>query len=279
MMSVRAAVSQAAELHVGVFQKQMQCFCRPHTPVRSLFVAALAVASFSGAAWGDSFYASYLAPGVTTPLGITSNYETFDTITPGSNPSSFATNFNGSSYTGTYTGAGLQWLGANQYGGAGGTGTYPEIFTSIGYTLTLDKSANYFGLWFSALDAGNLLQFYNNSTLVYSFTPADFIKLVGNCPGGKFCGNPNPGFLNADSSQQFAYLNFYDQTGTFNKIVFSEVSGAAGGFESDNHAVATLSGPPGGTQITTVPEPAALSLAGLLLIGIYAGRKRRFPNT
>lgn len=252
----------------------MQCFCRTRTPVRSLFVAALAVVSFSGAAWGDSFYASYLAPGVTTPLGITTNYESFDTVTPGSTPSSFVTNFNGSSYTGTYTGSGLTWLAANEYGGAGGTGTYPEVYTSPGYTLSLNNSANYFGLWFSALDAGNLLQFYNNSTLVYSFTPADFIKLVGNCPGGDFCGNPNPGFLHDDSSQQFAYLNFYDENGAFNKIVFSE-NGGVGGFESDNHAVAMLTGPPGGTQITSVPEPAALSLAGLLFVGVYAGRARR----
>jgi hypothetical protein len=240
-----------------------------------LSVAALVAVSFSGAAWGDSFYASYLAPGVMTPQGITTYFETFDSITPGSNLSSYVTNFNGSPYTGTYTGSGLQWVAANQYGGAGGTGTYPEIYTTTGYTLSLSAGVNYFGLWFSALDAGNLLQFYNNNTLVYSFTPADFIQLVGSCPGGKFCGNPNSQFLNADSTQQFAYLNLYDQTGTFNKIVFSETIPADGGFESDNQAVAMLSTTPGGTQITNVPEPAALALAGLIFVGAYCGYRRR----
>lgn len=239
-------------------------------PVRSLFAAALATVSFSGAALGDTFYASYLAPGITTPAGVTSNYETFNSITPGS-AFSFTTNFNGSSYTGTYSGSGV-WLAANQYGGSGGTGTYPEVFAGPGYSLTLNKAANYFGLWFSALDAGNLLQFYSNNTLVYSFTPADFIKLVGACPGGKFCGNPNPQFLHNDSGEQFAYLNFYDQNGTFNKVDFTE--GGGGGFESDNHAVALLSGPPGGTPITAAPEPGTLGLAGLGCFGFWLAIKR-----
>ena len=245
------------------------------TLVRNLSVAGLAAVSFSGAAFGDSFLASFLGPGVQTPQGITTNFETFDSITPGSTQP-FTTNFNGSSYTGTYSGD-VNWNAANQFGGAGGTGTYPVTFTDSGYTLTLNKGANYFGLWISALDLGNVLQFFNNGTLVDSFTPADLIKLVGNCPGGAFCGNPNSSFLHDNASQQYAYVNFFDESGAFNTIVFSELN-HLGGFESDNQAVAMLSAPPGGTPITTLPEPAMLAFSGLVFLAAYAGLKRLRRN-
>ena len=32
------------------------------------------------------------------------------------------------------------------------------------------------------------------------------------------CGNPNPAFNNQDPGEQYAYLNFFDSNGTFNKI-------------------------------------------------------------
>ena len=210
-------------------------------------------------AYGDSFLASYLAAGVQAPQA-TANYETFSSITPGSAVSPFITNFNGSTYTGTYTGS-VGWYAADQYGGAGGTSTYPETFS--GYSVVINPSANYFGLWFSALDVGNQLQFYRDNTLLYTFTPQDFIQLVGACPGTAFCGNPNSQFLGQNSGQQYAYLNFYDSDGLFNKIVFGESGG--GGFESDNHAVAVLSAAPGGTPINPTPEPAPV---GALLLGL-----------
>ena len=91
------------------------------------------------------------------------------------------------------------------YGGAGGSGYYPTV-TDDNYLLTLTTlgdvpGVNYFGLWFSALDGGNQLQFYEGSTLLYTFTPAMFQTLVGACPGSAFCGNPNNG---KDAGEQFA---------------------------------------------------------------------------
>ena len=235
----------------------------PSIPVRAMAIGALTIAGASYG-FGDTITASYLAAGVQTPAGITTHYETFTNAS--SHP--FTTNFNGSSYIGTYSG-GVTWQNANAYGGAGGTGKYPT--TSSSYTLTINTTANYFGLWFSALDAGNQLQFYRDRTLLYSFTPADFIGLVGNCPGTGFCGNPNN---HADPKEQFAYLNFYDANGAFNKVVFSQLTSA--GFESDNHAVAMLSGPPGGTVIPRAPEPATLGafLLGAGLIGLVQLRRR-----
>ena len=236
----------------------------PSTPVRAVALGALSLAGAS-LGFGDTIQASFLAAGVQTPTGITTNYETFNTAS--SVP--FTTNFNGSGYTGTYTG-GVRWNAANAYGGAGGSGKYPT--TSSSYTLTINPSANYFGLWFSALDSGNQLQFYRDSSLLYSFTPADFISLVGTCPGTGFCGNPNN---HADPNEQFAYLNFYDSNGAFNKVVFTQLTSA--GFESDNHAVAMLSGPPGGTVIPKAPEPATWGafLLGGALIGFTQLRRRR----
>ncbi len=169
----------------------------------------------------------------------------------------------------SYSG-GFQSYGADEYGGAAGTGRYPEIFSSGGsYTLNLSASGtlpgvNYFGLWFSALDAGNLLQFYNGSTLVYSFTPADFITLVGACDGSNpFCGNPNnPG---EDSGEQFAFLNFFDTDGYVTAIVFSESGG--GGFESDNHTAGYLDPIHSSGTLIYTPEPGSF---GLLLIAAAA---------
>ncbi len=180
--------------------------------------------------------------------------------------------------SGSYSG-GLVMYSADQYGGAGGAGYYPELFASGGsYTLNLTTSGNlpgvnYFGMWFSALDAGNQLQFYENNTLLMTFTPAEFQSLVGACPSSSnaFCGNPNANFKGDDSGEQFAFLNFFDQNGYFNKIVFTETGG--GGFESDNHTVGYLNPPtPSGTIISgETPEPGSfvLLLSGMIaLIGL-----------
>ncbi|HLH02394.1 MAG TPA: PEP-CTERM sorting domain-containing protein [Bryobacteraceae bacterium] len=226
--------------------------------------------AFAGSAFCDSFQTTFLAAGVETPLGITSHYETFDGIAPGANNLPFTTTYNNSGFTGTYSGA-IDWYAADVFGGASGKATYPETFS--GYTVTINPSVNYFGLWFSALDAGNQLSFYRDNTLLYTFTPADFIRLVGNCPGSGFCGNPNANFQGGDNGQQYAYLNFYDSNGTFNKIVFSETGG--GGFESDNHAVGLLASAPGGTPVTT-PEPATTAALGMVLAaGGLIYRKKR----
>jgi hypothetical protein len=181
------------------------------------------------------------------------------------------------SITGVYSGA-LSISNDHTWGGAGGTGYYATV-TNNHYTLTLSTSGsvpgvNYFGLWFSALDAGNELQFYKGDTLIYSFTPALFSSLVGACPNASnaFCGNPNNG---NDTGEQFAYLNFFDTTGYFDRIVFTETSTIAG-FESDNHTVGYMNPiDPTGTVIGATPEPGSIVL---LLTGLLAlvGFKSRF---
>jgi hypothetical protein len=97
--------------------------------------------------------------------------------------------------------------------------------------------------------------------------------LVGACPNASnaFCGNPNNG---QDTGEQFAFLNFYDTVGYFNKIVFTETGTA--GFESDNHTVGYMNPvDPTGTVIGATPEPGSMVL---LLTGLLAliGFKSRF---
>jgi hypothetical protein len=245
------------------------------------FGAAVLIGVASQASFADTFAPTYLGPGVQTPTGITTNYNTFDGLTY--NGSSLVTNFNGSSITGTYTGS-VQIENASQFGGAGGVGQYIAPPNGGSYTLTLSQQVNYFGMWFSALDQGNQLSFYNNGILVYSFSPTDYSQLVGACPTSapspNYCGNPNSAFSGQDSEQQFAYLNFYDTTGTFNEIVFTE-DPAVGEFESDNQAVAMIGDttPPVGTPLTGVtPEPSTFVLLGTGIAGAFGAMRRRFAK-
>ena len=255
------------------YQEVVMKFGRTHKMFKVAALGIAAMLSVGGtAAFADTFLPTYLGPGVQTPTGITPFYETFDTASY--NGTSFVTNFGGSPITGTYTGSVL-FRGANLFGGAGGTGQYITPPNGGTYTLTLSSSVNYFGMWFSALDNGNQLRFYMDNALVYSFSPSNYSALVGACPTASpepnFCGNPNANFFNQDSGQQYAFLNFYDSNGAFNKVVFTE-DPAIGEFESDNHSVANISTAPGGTPLTgATPEPstwvlALTGLGGLLLI-------------
>lgn len=243
----------------------------------------------SPAMLADSIVATYEPAGVQLPnsgalcagtsVCVVGN-QSFASWTGGTTTTDFGTS---NRIVGTYTG-GFQVNNADQYGGAGGTGKYLVAFQSSGpYTLSLSTSGgipgvNYFGLWFSALDSGNLLQFYRDDTLLFSFTPADFINLVGSCPSSSgFCGNPNSRFLGQDGSQQYAYLNFYDPTNFFNKIVFSEPDGG-GGFESDNHAVAYMNPVVISGTVINTPEANTfgMGLLGVFLLGCATWRSKLF---
>ncbi len=223
-----------------------------------LFVLAafglVASTLFPVQSYADTFSVNYLAAGAQTSSA-SNHVNTFESGT--FNPVTGTTTFSGSGITGTYSGS-YSVMPANVYGGAGGSGNY--IATAGTYSLTLSSAVNYFGLWFSALDQGNQLSFYNGNTLLYTFTPAAYQSLIGTCNGSNaYCGNPNAAFQGQDSGEQFAFLNLYDSNGSFNKIVFTE-SPAAGAFESDNHTIGTLSSAPLGTAIVT-PEPPSLLLA------------------
>jgi hypothetical protein len=104
---------------------------------------------------------------------------------------------------------------------------------------------NYFGYWLSAVDAGNQVVFKKSGVQVGALTPADVLAQVSGQPA--YFGNPNPGFLGQNSGQPYAFINFYDTSGTFDEVDFTQ--NMIGGYESDNHTVGFF------TKIGGVPSP------------------------
>ena len=235
----------------------------------AFFVGSALVAT---AAQADTFYQNYEAPGVqNTTAGFSLvGVETFDGRTSGA---SFTTNFGlGSAISAQYSAT--QINNADKYGGAGGVGQYAVAFSNTPYTLkfTTDpvdfpNGVNYFGYWLSALDLGNQVTFYRAGVQVGAFSPADLLASpVGSNPA--YFGNPNANFLGQNSAQPYVFVNFYDTTGSFDEVRFSE-NPSVGGYESDNHTVGYY------TSIGGVPEPMTwtMLIAGFGMVGVAARRR------
>ena len=201
--------------------------------------------------------------------------------------SGFTTNFNagtvsgnlGTNITGTFSGS-FNIVSADQYGGAGNKGSYITTSAGTGIDLKLTHTSalpgiNYIGLQISALDAGNTLTFYRAGVQVGVYGPANLIQQVGACPNASngYCGNPTTG---ADNGEQFAYVNFFDLSGYFDEIKFTQTT-SGGGFESDNYTVGYVD-TNAVFQATNVPEPssaAPLLSALAALLGITAWQRHR----
>lgn len=148
-------------------------------------------------------------------------------------------------------------------------------------TLKLNSAQRYFGMWWSAGDATNILDFYSGDSLLHSFTTADVISFLQAKPDSSaYYGNPNANYQGRNTNEPYAFLNFYADPNnldvTFDKIVFTHAQ-----FESDNHTIAKTYGKTSGTSIyepESTPEPASiLGLVGMSLLGLVSARKRQQP--
>jgi hypothetical protein len=202
----------------------------------------------------------------------------------------------------------LDILKADQYGGAYNPVTGKDtqysvqgVGSSVSQTiLNLNSASAYFGLWWSAGDAANVMDFYSGAdgkgTLLAEFTTANLIKALPST----YRGNPNPdrvdpitGKTIQNTGENYAFINFFATPGsTWSSIVFK--NSASSGFEADNftsrvavYDPTTDGAMPGvvleainGKQeisLAQAPEPSA-AFAMLVLGGVSAGGSllRRF---
>lgn len=256
--------------------------------VASLFTAGAAHAAILVSYEGE-------AAGVesTTAAFSDANVESFNSLTPGiyRTPIVQTSTSGSASITMSYAGTnGVQINNADVYGGAGGNTNYIAAFAATPYTLSLSSTGvaggvNYFGYWLSALDAGNEVLFYGSGgQLLLTFRPQDVLNVVTKkLNSGEYFGNPNAAYKGGNAAQPYIFLNFFDTTGSFSKIVFQEVPND-GGYESDNQTVGHYTSfgqgtfvPLASSIVGTVPEPGTWNMMllgfGILGMATRAGRR------
>ena len=163
---------------------------------------------------------------------------------------------------GSFTSGGAK-VTADAYGGANGSQYYAVGVQSgaLQSTLTLTAAQSYVGMWWSAGDIHNILEFYNGATLVRTYKVGDIIPSLG----AAYYGNPNNGL---NSSEPYVYLNF-TATGsdTISSVVFKSDSINAG-FEIDNISVTQERITPPGHSVPDGGATAALMVAGLAALTV-----------
>jgi hypothetical protein len=287
-MGLAAATDASAANFIVSYTPELETVYQSAGQQTSSWQAPVSGTLQSGGTEDFSVYTTY----DNTPGSVNFGKDVATVLNTGDNQT-FTTDFNTlGKITGTYKGVDI--VSADQYGAAGGAGQFADAkgaTSTSSYTLQLNTPANYFGYWLSALDKGNIAQFYGTvngqaDQLLFTLSPQEVITAVGTKTGtNPYYGNPNTAFLHQDSNEPFVFLNFYDLSGNFDKVVFSEQNNGGAGYESDNHTVGfyatdPTTGAPVIQGITVpnaggAPEPSgwALLLCGVGLTG--AGLRRR----
>ncbi|WP_353217877.1 PEPxxWA-CTERM sorting domain-containing protein [Sandarakinorhabdus sp.] len=152
---------------------------------------------------------------------------------------------------------------------AGNTGgRYMRVAGGTSETITINQTAgrgtNYFGMYVSAFDPGNFVDFRRGGNTVFTFSPANLLAAVGACPNvnNAYCGNPRGGSVPAEP---FVFINFVNKTSFFDEVVIRQASpiNANAGYQTDNHTFGA------------VPEPATwlMLIAGFGMVGVTARRR------
>jgi len=95
-------------------------------------------------------------------------------------------------------------------------------------TLNLNTQSSYFGMWWSAGDAKNVLEFYNGDSLMSRFTTS---SLMDPLPAS-YDGNPRNRSINR--GEPYGFINFFaDENTAWDRILFT--NNGSSGFESDNY--------------------------------------------
>ena len=266
-------------------------------------IALSTIAVLSNQTRASAVSITYEAPNVivanTSIVGSTA-VNTFEAGTVSTTPvSNYTFNFVDATTTNSYRATYDKLVVANygtstQTAGAGYTGKFAVNSNTTGLTnpalpttnLTFTDLTNggtsagvkYFGLFFSSLDPGNQLTFYNGSNELAKLSISNFATLVG--------GNATP-FIGGPFTQPGAFFNFYAGAGEqFTRIGFTQTT-QGGGFENDNQTFripnalgvsgtdVNLAGLTftGNVTPTVVPEP--LTIIGTLIGGTAALRIRK----
>ena len=238
----------------------------------------------------SSMVVTYEVAGVMTSPVLSSYTYDFNSIGTGSK-----SNISWTGWGGTGTFSSVKVNPPDQYGGANSS-NYAFSSDSTQTTLALSTRVSYFGIWWSAGDSGNILDFYSGATKIFTFTSSVLDGL-----STSYNGNPNSAFRGQNSAQKYAYINFFVQSGE----QIDKVIARGSNFESDNWTLrdpayglvvgdgATLPGTAvaqynvndAGSQTTvtdvsqinntSVPEPSSLSLIALGLGSFLALRRCR----
>lgn len=234
------------------------------------FAAAMMLAAASPAYAVDTFEVTFEAAGVqnTTRTVFGKLVETF--TGRDANNATFTNTFNPTfsvSYSTIATLPNDNNGGAGPVQGAAG-GRYMRVAGNSSETITINQTAgrgtNYFGMYVSAFDPGNFVDFRRGGTTVFTFAPANLLAAVGACPNvaNPYCGNPRNGAVPAEP---FVFINFVNKTSFFDEVVIRQASpvNVNAGYQTDNHTFGA------------VPEPATwlMLLAGFGMVGVTARRR------
>jgi hypothetical protein len=255
--------------------------------IGSFAVGSIATAGLLIPSAASAVTLTYEAPNTfsaSASVGTTKQVD-FESLSIGANNgynTSFVDAVSTNTYKATYDQLQVANYGAgSQTAGAGYTGKFavnnPTLATTnLTFTDTTAggtiAGVKYFGMFYSSLDSGNQLTFYNGATVLSQFTISNIPKLLNN----------NTTFKGGPYDQYGAFLNFYAGAGEqFTKIQFTQTD--LSGFENDNHTfripnalaisgtgvdLSALSVSQGSVNTTAVPEP--LDLVGTLFGGMAA---------